>query len=58
MEDSLKQRDEEWRAELEKRDIEWRTVIRDREVAFWIETRKHEAELIKMPGFKGLELVK
>ena len=33
---------------MEKRDTEWRTVIRDREVAFWTETGKHEAELIKM----------
>ena len=48
MEDALKQRDEEWRAELEKKDAEWRTVIRDREVDFWIETGKHEARLIKM----------
>ena len=48
LEEAWKQRDEEWRAELEKGETEWRTVIRDREVAFWIETGKHEAWLIKM----------
>ena len=31
-----------------KKDTEWRTVIRDREVAFWTETGKHEAGLLKM----------
>ena len=31
-----------------KRDTYWRTVIRDKEVAFWTETGKHEARLIKM----------
>ena len=48
----MKQRDEEWRAELEKRDTKWRTVIRDKEVAFWTETGKHEAGLLKMLGVK------
>ena len=33
---------------MEKRDTKWRIMIRDREVAFWIETGKHEASLLKM----------
>ena len=48
LENALKQKDEEWRVEFEKRDTKWRTLISDREVAFWTETRKHEAGLIKM----------
>ena len=48
LEDAVKQRDEELRPELEKMDTKWRIVIKDREVAFWTETEKHKAGLIKM----------
>ena len=48
MEEAIKQRDLEWKRELEKRDAMWREELRVRDVAFWEESGKQEGDLCRI----------
>ena len=48
MEETIRQRDLEWKSELEERDHMWRDELRERDAAYWEEPRKQEGDLVRM----------
>ena len=56
MEDALKQRDEEWKKEIEKMDVMWRKELQERDVIFWDETGKQEYGLCELLEKRDLAL--